>query len=181
MDDVRTAIGRALLGLLAEGRTVSYGAAAARAGISKGLVQHYFPDRARLLRHAATTLAARLSARLSAVPAATDPSGMLAGVLVALLPTDAETRLDEAAGRALFALALTDPPTNAGYREGRKAVTGLIGELVAAAAPGHDRGWVERSSRDLLGTLNEVATDLLLGELTPAEAGELVRQRVSRL
>jgi len=181
VDDVRTAIGRALLGLLAEGRTVSYGAAAAHAGVSKGLVQHYFPDRARLLRFAATTLAARLSARLSAVPVTDDPAEMLAGVLAALLPTDAESRLDEAAGRALFALALTDPPTNAGYRDGRRAVTGLIGELVAATAPGRDHAWVARSSRDLLGTLNEVATDLLLGDLTPAEAGELVRDRVSRL
>lgn len=192
MEEARAAIGRALLELLAEGRTVSYGAVAVRAGVSKGLVQHYFPDRTRLVRFAATTLAARLSARLSAVPSVlvlaspaeapgAAPAEVLSEVLTALLPADEAARLDEAAGRALFALALTDPQTNASYREGRLAINGLIRALVARAAPGRDPDWVQRVSRDLLGTLHEVGTDLLLGDLPVAEARRLLRERATGL
>jgi AcrR family transcriptional regulator len=174
----RDLIGRALLGLLAEGRTVSYGAAAERAGVSKGLVQHYFPDRARLIRFAAVTLATRMRARLEAVvsPAA-EPAVLLADILVALLPTTEEVRLDEAAGRALFAIALTDPEINTAYREGRRAVDALVRDLLVAAAPGVDP---EPTVRDLLGTLGEVATDLLLGDIGPDAARDALRARVAR-
>ena len=174
----RELIGRALLGLLAEGRTVSYGAAAERAGVSKGLVQHYFPDRARLIRFAAATLAARMRDRLQAAasPEAA-PSAMLSDILVALLPTTEETRLDEAAGRALFAIALTDPETNTAYRDGRRAINGMVRDLLLAAVPDQDP---DPTVRDLLGTLNEVATDLLLGDLAPATARTLLRDRVAR-
>jgi AcrR family transcriptional regulator len=174
----RELIGRALLGLLAEGRTVSYGAAADRAGVSKGLVQHYFPDRTRLVRFAASTLAARVRARVeAAVTADAPPAAVLADMLVALLPVSPETRLDEAAGRALFTIALTDPETGAAYREGRRTVNGVLADLVRAAAPGTDP---QPAVRDLLGTLTEVATDLLLGDLDPDTARTLVRERVAR-
>jgi AcrR family transcriptional regulator len=180
----RPAIGRALLELLAEGRAISYGAAATRAGVSKGLVQHHFPDRTRLVRHAATTLAARLGARLrAAVPDLTSGAGIdapaaLADALVALLPTTGPARLDEAAGRALLALALTDPGTNRDYREGRRAVAGLVRDLLALAAPGRGPDWTERTARDLLGTLGELGTDVLLGELSAADAEARLRDRV---
>jgi AcrR family transcriptional regulator len=181
MDEAGTrgAIGRALLELLAEGRPVSYGAAAARAGVSKGLVQHYFPERTRLLRFAAATLAARLGERLRAVPTGDAPAAVLTAVLTALLPADAEARLDEAAGRALFALALTDPQTNADYRRGRAEITAVVRDLVTRAGPGRDPERVERTCRDLLGTLGEVATDLLLGELSTERARELLHRRVA--
>lgn len=174
----RELIGRALLGLLAEGRTVSYGAAAERAGVSKGLVQHYFPDRARLVRFAAATLATRVRARLeAAVSPDAEPADVLADILVALLPTTEDVKLDEAAGRALFAIALTDPEINTAYRAGRRASNAVVRDLLVAAAPGTDP---EPAVRDLLGTLNEVATDLLLGDIAPDAARELVRERVSR-
>ncbi|MCO1657723.1 TetR/AcrR family transcriptional regulator [Pseudonocardia humida] len=176
----RAAIGRALLELLAEGRAVSYGATASRAGVSKGLVQHYFPDRTRLVRFAATTLAARLGERLRGAVAdpATDAATTLADALVALLPATPDSRLDEAAGRALFALALTDPQTNRDYRDGRRAVAGLVRDLLAAAAPERGPGWLAATARDLLGTLAELGTDLVLGELTADEATTALRGRV---
>jgi AcrR family transcriptional regulator len=176
----REAIGRALLELLAEGSAVSYGAAATRAGVSKGLVQHYFPDRTRLVRFAATTLAARLGARLREVVAdpPTDPATTLADALVALLPATPDARLDEAAGRALFALALTDPETNRDYRDGRRALAGMVRDLLAAAAPGRDPEGLAGTARDLLGTLGELGTDLVLGEVSAAEAAAALRDRV---
>jgi AcrR family transcriptional regulator len=175
----REAIGRALLELLAEGRTVSYGAAATRAGVSKGLVQHYFPDRTRLVRFAATTLAARLGRRLRAVTTDTDPAATLVAVLTGLLPTGPDGRLDAAAGRALFALALADPEANTAYRRGRAALTGAVRELLARAAPALTADRLDRTCRDLLGTLDELGTDLLLGELSVERAHELVRDRVA--
>jgi AcrR family transcriptional regulator len=180
----RAAIGRALLELLAEGRAISYGAAATRAGVSKGLVQHYFPDRTRLVRFAAATLAARLEARVrDAVthPAADPAAGAaaaLSAALVALLPATPESRLDEAASRALFALALTDPETNRSYREGRRAITGVVRDLLAAAAPHRRPDGLPGTARDLLGTLGELGTDLVLGELSAAEAADALRARV---
>jgi AcrR family transcriptional regulator len=175
----REAIGRALLELLAEGRTASYGAAATRAGVSKGLVQHYFPDRTRLVRFAATTLAARLGRRLQAVPTTADAADTLVATLTALLPIGPDARLDAAAGRALFALALTDPEANTAYRQGRAALAAGVRDLLERAVPGAAPDRVERTCRDLLGTLDELATDLLLGELSAERAAELVRDRVA--
>ncbi|WP_214408212.1 hypothetical protein [Pseudonocardia lacus] len=180
----RAAIGRALLELLAEGGAVSYGAAATRAGVSKGLVQHYFPDRTRLVRFAAATVAERLGARLRdamsdpTADAVADPAAALAEALVALLPATADSRLDEAAGRALFALALTDPETNRTYRDGRRALTGMVRDLLAAAAPGHAPDRRAETARDLLGTLGELGTDLALGEISATEAARALRERV---
>jgi AcrR family transcriptional regulator len=175
----REAIGRALLELLAEGRTVSYGAAATRAGVSKGLVQHYFPDRTKLVRFAAVTLATRLGRRLQAVTATADPATALVATLTALLPIGPDARLDAAAGRALFALALTDPEANTAYRQGRAALAGAVHDLLERAAPDLAPNRVDQTCRDLLGTLDELATDVLLGELSAERAGELVRDRVA--
>jgi TetR/AcrR family transcriptional repressor of bet genes len=152
---------------------------ATRASISKGLVQHHFPDRDRLLRHAATTLAARLGQRIGEIPADDAPAVRLAALLVALLPTTPDARLDEAAGRALFGLALTDPETNRTYRRGRAAITELVRSLVAHTSPDDDPDRDERTTRDLLGTLQELATDLLLGELTAEQAEHLLHRRVA--
>jgi AcrR family transcriptional regulator len=174
----RDAIGRALLELLAEGRAVSYGAAATRAGVSKGLVQHYFPERTKLVRFAAITLATRLGRRLRAVPTTADPATTLIAVLTALLPIGPDGRLDAAAGRALFALALTDPGANTAYREGRTALAGAVRDLLERAAPCLAPDHVERTCRDLLGTLDELGTDLLLGELSAEQARRLLRDRV---
>ena len=180
MDEVgtRDAIGRALLELLAEGRPVSYGAAATRAGVSKGLVQHYFPERGKLVRFAAATLAGRLVRRSGRLPAPADPTEALATVLIALLPVDPDARLEQAAGRSLFALALTDPQTNAAYRQGRAALTAQVRDLLAKATPTLPPERAEQTCRDLLGTLDELGTDLLLGELTADRAADLLRRRV---
>jgi ABC-type glycerol-3-phosphate transport system substrate-binding protein len=99
-------------------------------------------------------------------------------VLVALLPADQDTRLEQAAGRALFGLALTDPETNTAYRQGRTALAGAVRDLLAKAAPTLPPERLEQTRRDLLGTLDELATDLLLGELSVEQAADALRRRV---
>ncbi|PTL77576.1 TetR/AcrR family transcriptional regulator [Vitiosangium sp. GDMCC 1.1324] len=163
---------------------VSYGAVAAEAGVSKGLVQHFFPSRNALVQHAIRLLARRVGRRVEAAlrqapSSAKSPS--LVHTLLALLPTDDDARLDATAGRALFAHALVDHSVNETYRQGRRASFTLVRTLLAEFRPqGSDR-WLDETTRDLLGTLEQVGDDLLLGELKVPQAQALIRQRVESL
>ena len=83
---------------------VSYGSVAVEAGVSKGLVQHYFPERSQLFDHASQVLARRMAARFEATltgrkertDTASGPD--LFRVLVGMLPTDEDARLDAPPG-----------------------------------------------------------------------------------
>lgn len=166
---------------------VSYGSVAVEAGVSKGLVQHYFPERTQLFDHASQVLARRMAARFeAALTGRKDRTDTASGpdlfrVLVGMLPTDDDARLDAAAGRALFALALSDADANARYRQGRRAALGLIQTLIAQRRPGGPSAFDERVARDLLGTVAQLGEDLLLGELTQRKARTLLRQRLEAL
>ncbi|MGA9524878.1 MAG: TetR/AcrR family transcriptional regulator [Myxococcaceae bacterium] len=180
----REALGLAVLRLLATRGmdAISYGAVASEAGVSKGLVQHYFPERLQLIDCASQVLAQRMAARLAGAFAgrrAEASESELFRVLAGMLPVDDEARMDAAAGRALFCLALSDAEANARYRQGRRAALDLIRSLVAKQRPGVSPAVAEQVARDLLGTAAQLGEDLLLGELTPRKARALLRHRCS--
>lgn len=180
----KDALGLAVLRLLAARgmEAVSYGSVAAEAGVSKGLVQHYFPERAQLVGHASQVLARRVAGRLERALAAGAGAGgsNLFRVLAGMLPTDDEARMDAAAGRALFTLALSDATANARYRVGRRAAFDLVRALLPQP-PAGDSAWSEQAARDLVGTVAQLGDDLLLGEVSPEEARTLLRRRMEAL
>jgi AcrR family transcriptional regulator len=144
-------------------------AVAAAAGVSIGTVQHYFPTKDDLLRHAyrrsEAMIEARIERRLEGVD---DPREALRGILLELLPLDAERlfAIRVAAGfavRGLYEPAL-EREVGADLQELRGIVTGLL-----------DSAGVRRPGREAIALLALVdgLTDQLLyrsSGLTPANA-----------
>jgi len=88
----RDRLSAVLLEVVAEGglEAASIRAIAARAGVAIGTVQHYFPTKDAMLRHAYRRIGADLGARAEErAEAATTPKGAIRAVLIELLPLDA--------------------------------------------------------------------------------------------
>ncbi len=92
---------------------VTFARVAAEAGISVGLIQHYFADKDALLRFAYADclrrIDARIATRIEAGEAAREPiSTMLLDCLRELLPVDAERTTEFRVERTLWTAAFTD-------------------------------------------------------------------------
>lgn len=161
---------------------VSLGEVATEAGVSKGQVQHYFPSKDAMLRHATTTLRAQVERRLT-----TAPTPDLAGLrerAIALLPLDAEGRDEALVANAFLARALKDEEIAARFRAGHAQLRAEFGARIAEAqeagtvAP----GLVAEQEADLLLSLIAGLGDaLLLGHHTETSATALVDLHLSRI
>lgn len=111
-DDRRREIARGVLDVVAaEGLgAVSLSTVAARAGVSAGRVQHYFPAKEALLEAAFDQANADAAARVTALAggdqATAAPRDLLTAVLTELVPYDERTRVHMRVRQAFAALAL---------------------------------------------------------------------------
>ncbi|MBO2459938.1 TetR/AcrR family transcriptional regulator [Actinomadura violacea] len=110
----RQEIADAVLAVVADGgvQAVSLAEVAARAGVSAGRVQHYFPAKRQLIEAAFERgnelSSARIRARAGADLDAAPPRTVLTAVLTELIAHDAETEAHLRVRQSFTALALTD-------------------------------------------------------------------------
>jgi AcrR family transcriptional regulator len=118
-------------------QAVSMREVAAEAGVSLRLVQYYFTDKQTLLNSGLTELAARLDRRVKARAVAAggglSARGVFDIVLGAILPTDAQSRLDRLAWTAYYTAALTDPTLAAAGVTHPNALEDFLTARLAAA------------------------------------------------
>ncbi|MFW6773430.1 TetR/AcrR family transcriptional regulator [Nocardioides sp. CPCC 205120] len=173
-DQRRRSIAAAFQALLAEGGlgSTTYPRLAARAGISVGLIQHYFASKEELLRFAYADCLARRDTRIAALVDAGEAAGrpvsaMLTDSLLELVPLDDERRTEHAVVQSLLTGALHDPAladvARAASRETHHRVRvavenakrcGEVEPAVDAAA----------TATVLLATTRGIATGVALGE-----------------
>lgn len=156
---------------------VSLGEVAAEAGISKGLVQHYFPTKDAMLRHATATLRGQVEDRLG------DPAS-LRDVVVALLPLDDASRTDALVANAFLVRALKDEEIAGRFRAGHAQLSEALAALIAAAkADGVLSAGLDpvREADLLLAVVAGLGDAVLLGHRSPEEAVALVDHHLSRL
>ncbi|MET0235388.1 MAG: TetR/AcrR family transcriptional regulator [Kibdelosporangium sp.] len=161
---------------------VSLGEVASVAGISKGLVQHYFPTKDVMLRYAAETLRDQVERRMGTAFAGGVPG--LRTMLVALLPLDEENRAEALVANAFLQRALKDEDIAQRFRIGHAQLRDAVAATIAAAqAAGElDAGVDPAPEADLLLALVSGLGDaVLLGHRTPAEATSLVDRYLARL
>lgn len=146
-DQRRAQIARAFQRLLAaEGFTAaSFARVAAEAGISVGLIQHYFAGKDALLRFAyedaLRRVAERVRARAEADGAARRPGAeVLLDTLVELLPLDAEREVEYRVRQGLQAQAPHHPEL---AEVARRAGRDILGHVTAAVEHGVARGEVD--------------------------------------
>ncbi|GAB3003227.1 TetR/AcrR family transcriptional regulator [Streptomyces pseudoechinosporeus] len=161
---------------------VSLGEVAAEAGISKGLVQHYFTSKDEMLRYATTTLRAQVEEQLPAEFGAGAPG--LRTTILALLPVDENTRTDALVANAFLMRALKDPEIAERFRAGHAQLREMIAALVAGAQAAGDLATEldPMTEADLmLALVGGLADAVLLGYRTPDEAAHLVDLYLARL
>ncbi len=156
---------------------VSLGEVAAEAGISKGLVQHYFPTKDAMLRYATGTLRSQVEGRIGA-PAT------LRDVVVALLPLDEEGRADALVANAFLVRALKDEEIAERFRDGHGQLTGALAAMITAAQSAGTLAAELDPAREadlLLAVVAGLGDAVLLGHRTPEQAVALVDHHLSRL
>ncbi|MFC4854918.1 TetR family transcriptional regulator C-terminal domain-containing protein [Actinophytocola glycyrrhizae] len=154
---------------------VSLGEVAAAAGISKGLVQHYFPTKDAMLRHATATLRDHVEDRVT-----TD----LRDTVVALLPLDDASRDQALVANAFLMRALKDDEIAERFRTGHAQLCAAVAAMVAAAqADGTLSAGLDpaREADLLLAVVAGLGDAVLLGHRSPQEAIALVDHHLSRL
>lgn len=184
-DERRAHIARAFQQLLAaEGlAAVSFAKLAAAAGVSVGLIQHYFADKDALLRFgyddAVSRMGERVRLRVRHGEAARLPlREILLDSLLELLPLDAERDLEYRVRQGLFAQARHHP----GLAEvARRSGGELLGYVRATVQEGISRAEVEStvdpvlSARMILATVQGLADQLALSGPESFPADEALR------
>ncbi|MEV0619216.1 TetR/AcrR family transcriptional regulator [Nonomuraea sp. NPDC050404] len=188
-DQRRAQIARAFQRLLAaEGFAgVSFSRVAAEAGISVGLIQHYFTGKDALLRFAYEDAVSRMSRRVRARvhegEAARLPTAeVLLASLAELLPLDEERNVEYRVRQGLQTQAL--PHTDLAD-VARKAGRDLLGYVTAAVGNGVRRGEVEPdvdavlAARMILATTQGLADQVALSGADTFSAPDLLRRVIT--
>ena len=164
---------------------VSLSRVADEAGVSKGRVQHYFASREALLHFTAEHLIARVTSRMrAAVASAPDALTAARSVLLEVLPLTDDSIVDTRVGAAFLIRALGDEALRARYRERNAEFVALLAAYLTTA---RDDGALGRHHEpgavavELYALVNGLKEPLLLGDLTPALATEIVDDALARL
>jgi AcrR family transcriptional regulator len=155
-------------------------AVAAAAGVSIGTVQHYFPTKDDLLRHAyrhsEAAIEARIERRLQGV---TSPRAALRGIVLEFLPMDAERTFAIRVATAFAVRALYEPALEREFGADLRELRDIVADLLGRAGVPDPR----REAIALI-ALTDGLTDQLLfrsGGVTPDEAVAVLDAHLARL
>jgi AcrR family transcriptional regulator len=138
----RTQIADALMRLAAtQGlEAVSLRHVATEAGVSTGMVQHYFRTKDEMMTFALDVVSDRVQQRLAADRLGEDPppKSVVRALLIQLLPLDEPRRLEGHLTLAFLAYAAVKPDIAATLREGTAQMRAFIADQIRAARAGSD-------------------------------------------
>lgn len=171
-DERRGRITAALLRLAARDGldAVSLRHVAAEAGVTAGMVQHYFGSKDAMMTEAMRTTTARYEARIAAGVArlgdAPAPRAMIGVILHSFLPTDDEEAADGRVALSFQSYAATRADAAASLNEGNLLLRGHLAQLIAAT--GSDDP--DTTAIALLATAEGLAVHVLGSALPVADA-----------
>lgn len=149
---------------------------AAEAGVTAGMVQHYFPTKEAMMDFAMTSASTRYEARMAEAVAqlGDDPSAreLVGAMLTALLPLDESGRADGRVALAFLSYAATKRAATAGLGENNAELRRFVTEQIhTAQAAGQARDAIdpEHAATGLLAMAEGLAVHALSTGL-PTEA-----------
>ncbi|SFK31304.1 TetR/AcrR family transcriptional regulator [Amycolatopsis sacchari] len=167
---------------------VSLRQVAAEAGVSARLLQYYFGTRDQLLLGALEILNAdaeqRARERLMHLDGTGDMRAIVRGVLLEMLPLDAERRSRHLVHVAFFVRFLADESLAAAVRHGPRALEDLVTDLIEQGQKlGRARPDVNARAEAafLLAGAEGLQASMLLGQRTPDEAVALLDHQIDRI
>ncbi|GGN13080.1 HTH-type transcriptional regulator PksA [Lentzea pudingi] len=178
-DERRRQIGDAVCRLIAARGldAVSLRHVAAEAGVSMGRVQHYFATKDEMLMFAFELISSRVAARFGALPVE-DPAELLRAVLLELLPLSPAARAEAPVLAAFLAQAVVEPRLGEPLRQGNGEMVAWLAGMITAVRPGGD---AERDAMALLAFVDGLMLQVLIGQVSPEMAVELVDHQLSRV
>ena len=158
---------------------------AAEAGVSMGMVQHYFTTKDQMLRFAVEMMALdtreRIRARVAALPPPLTPRVLVGTVLTEMIP-DAERRPAEADAAGIWVRRfLLTPDSRAALRQGFEDVRGMLIEQIRLARPGRSPAAAERDALGLIAMVDGLIYNLVTGYLTTPDATAVLDAQLDRV
>ena len=128
---------------------------AAQAGVTSGMVQHYFPSKDAMIdfamRSASARYAARVDAALAHLGPAAAPGAVITAVLVSLLPRDEEQRRDARVALAFQSYAASHPSAADGLSADSALLQAFLVDQLRLRAGDHpDTSALDRAAIALL-------------------------------
>ncbi|HEY8456004.1 MAG TPA: TetR family transcriptional regulator C-terminal domain-containing protein, partial [Actinopolymorphaceae bacterium] len=141
---------------------------AAEAGVSTGMVQHYFRTKDEMMTFALDMVMDRIRARSQAAMTSTVPRELVRSLLLQVLPLDETRRQENHVVLAYFAYAAVRPAIASGLREAAAQTRRFLADqLRAAGAFDLDP---ERAAAGLLALVDGLGLQLLSRQLAEEEA-----------
>ncbi|MGW6568628.1 TetR/AcrR family transcriptional regulator [Streptomyces sp. NPDC054975] len=147
---------------------VSLRQVAAEAGVSTGMVQHYFRTKDEMMTFALGMVADRIRARTEEAPGPTTPRELVRSVLLQILPLDDTRRLEGHVGLAFLAYAAVKPAIQAGRREDSAGMRRFLAEQLRAA--GADTTDPELAALGLMALVDGLGMQLLSRQYAEEDA-----------
>ncbi|MDR7275279.1 TetR/AcrR family transcriptional regulator [Catenuloplanes atrovinosus] len=175
----RELIVEALMRVAASGglEAISLRHVAAEAGVTTGMVQHYFATKDDLMRFALHGIMERTTARVNAamarLPQPLTPADTVRTLLTTLLPLDEERRADGRVGLAFLAYAAVEPSAAELLRDSTRQMAAFMADQIRAArAAGEASATVdaEAAGAGLLAAMEGLSIYVLGGYYTPETA-----------
>ncbi|MFT4226582.1 TetR/AcrR family transcriptional regulator [Micropruina sp.] len=158
-------------------------AVAERSGWSSGAVRHYLPTREAILDAAAQRVGAVIEQRVRAVDPSAPPLEVLAGILIAVLPTDESSRRASEVWLAFVGQAVSDRAIADAqgilYRDLNQL---LVEVLTQVTTLGYEvDGGPDAAAAELQALVDGLTVHVLLGRVEPVRAEDVLRAAVRRL
>jgi AcrR family transcriptional regulator len=147
---------------------------ATEAGISMGLVQHYFSSKDEMLLFAFGMLSARVEARLMAAKPQGPP---IKTMFLEMLPLDDERRAEAHVAVAFMARAAVSPA----FAEATRAQSPMFREYLAGLLRADGLSDADEHVTILLAALDGLTVHILAGQLTPEAAVKALDVHLERL
>ena len=161
---------------------------ATEAGVSMGLVQHYFAGKDEMLLFALDTLnqhvSQRVAARVAALPDPNEPRALVRAVLLEMLPLDPGRRDDAVVGFAFLAQAAVRPAiANTLQASFAQLQDFVAGEIHRAQEAGETQAGLdpERETLTLLALLDGLTVQVLAGQGSPEAALAVLEYHLDHL
>lgn len=158
---------------------------ATEAGVTTGMVQHYFATKADMVDHAMQFAARQFEERLSAALGGLDrdatASERVYTLLAALIPASAADRTAACVAVAFQSHATVHPDAAEQLRVGGERMCEALAEMVGSAhSSAPDPASIRRSALGLWGTAEGLATAVLTAGVAPDDARAALRAMVDR-
>jgi AcrR family transcriptional regulator len=142
---------------------------AAQAGVSTGMVQHYFRTKDEMMTFALGMVMDRIRERSQAEVAPAPPRALVRGLLLQVLPLDETRRLENHVALAFLAYAAVKPSIASGLRQAAAQMRAFLADQLRAAGPA-DGVDPERAAAGLLALVDGLGLQLLSRQYAEEDA-----------